>query len=85
MHTLVILLAGLILLGVFVLLGHALGDGSLAALYFLPAWLACAGFNLWYGVAKAGYSVRDESPIFLLLFIIPAAAAVLCWWKLRAN
>ena len=37
--------------------------------------------NLWVGVARAGYSVGEEMPIFLLIFAVPAAAAVLARWK----
>ena len=81
MHTIKILLLGFVLLGVFVFVGRALGNGSKAALYFLPAWLVAAGINLWFGVAKAGYSLRDETPIFLLIFAVPSALALLAWWK----
>lgn len=33
------------------------------------------------GVAKAGYSVTEELPIFLAIFALPAAAAGFVWWK----
>jgi hypothetical protein len=82
MHTIKVLAVGFVLLGIFVLLGRALGQGSRAALYFLPVWLAVAALNLWYGVTKAGYSVADEFPIFLLIFAVPSAVALLIWWKL---
>ena len=82
MHTIKVLVLGFVLLGAFVLIGRALGNGSKAALYFLPVWLAAAALNLWLGVAKAGYSVRDEAPIFLLIFSIPSALALFAWWKL---
>jgi hypothetical protein len=82
MHTIKILLLGFVLLAAFVLVGRWLGNGSKGALYFLPVWLAAAAINLWFGVAKAGYSVRDEAPIFLLIFAIPATLALLTWWKL---
>jgi hypothetical protein len=85
MHTVKILLLGFVLLAAFVFLGRWLGNGSKAALYFLPVWLAAAAINLWFGVAKAGYSVRDEAPIFLLIFTIPAALALLAWWKLPVR
>jgi hypothetical protein len=85
MHTLKVLAVGFVLLAAFVLLGRALGNGSKAALYFLPVWLAGAAINLWIGVAKAGYSVRDEAPIFLLIFAIPSAVALLVWWKLPVR
>ena len=82
MHTIKVLSAGFVLLGILVLIGRALGHGSRAALTFLPLWLAIAALNLWYGVAKAGYSVADEFPIFLLIFALPAAGAGFAWWKL---
>jgi hypothetical protein len=81
-HTIKVLAAGFVLLGIFVLIGRPMGHGSRAALYFLPVWLTVAALNLWYGVAKAGYSVADEFPIFLLIFAVPAAVALLLWWKL---
>ena len=52
-----------------------------AAKIFLPVWLAAAAVNMWLGVATAGYSVREELPIFLLIFAVPAAAAGFAWWK----
>jgi hypothetical protein len=82
MHTIKVLAVGFVLLGIFVLIGRALGHGSRAALYFLPVWLVGAALNLWYGVAKAGYSVADEFPIFLVIFAVPSAVALLLWWKL---
>jgi hypothetical protein len=81
-HTIKVLALGFVLLGAFLLIGRTLGIGAKTALYFLPVWLFAAAINLWYGVAKAGYSVRDEAPIFLVIFIIPAAMALLAWWKL---
>jgi len=44
--------------------------------------LLVAAVNMWLGVSRAGYSVREELPIFLLIFGLPAAAAVLMNWKL---
>jgi hypothetical protein len=82
MHTLKVLAVGFVLLGLFVLIGRALGNGPRAALYFLPVWLVGAALNLWFGVAKAGYSIADEFPIFLLIFAIPSSVALLIWWKL---
>jgi hypothetical protein len=31
-------------------------------------------------VAKAGYSVAEEAPIFALVFAVPAAVALFVWW-----
>ncbi len=36
---------------------------------------------MYLGVRQAGYSVREELPIFLLIFLVPAAAALLLRWK----
>jgi len=47
----------------------------------LSLCLAATGPNMWIGVAKAGYSIADELPILLLLFAVPAAAAVLVRWR----
>ena len=52
-----------------------------ATLLFLAGWLAVAAFNMWLGVSKAGYSVGDELPIFLLIFAVPAIAAIVVYWK----
>ena len=52
-----------------------------ATVAFLATWLIVAGFNMWVGVARAGYSVTEELPIFLLIFGLPALAAVLLKWK----
>ena len=85
MHTIKVLALGFILLAAFLLLGRTMGSAARAPLYFLPVWLFAAAINLWYGVAKAGYSVRDEAPIFLLIFAIPAVVALLAWRKLALR
>ena len=32
--------------------------------------------NMWIGVSQAGYSFREEFPIFLLIFSLPSAVAI---------
>lgn len=86
MRTALIILGGFVLLGIMLLVGRWLGGDSgksmvVAAQIFIPIWLAAAGLNMWVGVAKAGYSVAEELPIFLLIFALPAAAAAFAWWK----
>jgi hypothetical protein len=54
-----------------------------AALIFLPLWAIGAGLNMYLGVKRAGYSVADEAPIFLLVFAAPAAVALGAWFKYR--
>lgn len=83
MRTLIIVLGGLALLGLALLAARGTG-GSLvtAAKIFIPVWLVVALVNMWMGVARAGYSVAEELPIFLLIFAVPAAVAGFVWWKL---
>jgi len=88
MHTILVIAGGLVLLGVCLLLGRAVGatpSAGLAAgaLAFLPIWFVAAAVNMWIGVRRAGYSVAEEAPVFALVFAIPAAVALLAWWKLR--
>ena len=41
-----------------------------------------AGLTAGYLLSKAGYSVAEELPIFALIFLVPAAVAILLKWKL---
>jgi hypothetical protein len=85
MRTVIIIMVGLVLLGLLALGGWRFGGGVpsavTAAKIFIPAWLIVAAVNMWIGVAKAGYSVAEEFPIFLGIFAIPAVAAAFLWWK----
>ena len=85
MHVLMVIGGGIVLLGVFVLFGKLWGGGAaalaLSAKLFIPVWLAVAIANLWVGVNHAGYGVRGELPILLLVFAIPAAIAAVAIWK----
>jgi hypothetical protein len=47
--------------------------------------LVAAGVNLWIGVSRAGYSIADEAPVFLLVFGIPAAVALGALWALSRG
>ena len=86
MRTFLFLVAGLLLLAAFLLLAKLFAQfpdaPRVATLSFLALWLIVAGFNMWLGVSTAGYSVTDELPIFLLIFGVPAVAAVLLKWHL---
>ncbi len=89
MHVLMVMGGGLIVLGVFVLFGWLWGASAagmaLAAKVFMPAWLLIAAVNMWVGVAHAGYSVREEFPILLLVFAVPAVVAGLVAWRLSQT
>jgi hypothetical protein len=84
-HTAVVIAIGLAVLGAALFIGHVLGEDAgkaRAALYFLPLWVIGAGINMYIGVHGAGYAVSDEAPILLVVFAVPAAVALLCWWRL---
>jgi hypothetical protein len=82
----------LIMVGGFVLWGMCLGIARVAASpsssatwaatsMFVLLWFGAAALNMWMGVAKAGYSFREELPIFLLIFLVPSLVAVVVKWK----
>jgi hypothetical protein len=84
MHTIKIVLGGLLLLVVCLLLGRWMGGSTPAATaaavrWFLVLWGVLTLANLWVGVSKAGYSLKDEIPVALVVFVIPAVAAVIRW------
>ncbi len=85
MHTVIVIGAGLALLGASLLAAKWLGAGNaslvLAAQVFIPVWLAAALVNLWIGVSRGGYSVVEELPFFAAVFLVPAAVAGFVWWK----
>jgi hypothetical protein len=84
MHTLKIVGLGFLLLGLCLLVGRAISRVrgiAMAALMFLPLWLLGSAFNLYIGVRHAGYSLREEMPVFAIVFLIPAVVAGLLWWK----
>jgi hypothetical protein len=90
-HTIKVIVAGFVLLAGCLLIGRIIGSAvpnpstalSRAALVFIPLWLIAAGINMWMGVAKAGYSVREEIPYFFVVFLIPSAVAFFIWWSYR--
>jgi hypothetical protein len=87
MHTFLVIGLGLALLAACVFGGQlAGGPDALAkgAVLFLPLWLVGAGVNMYLGVSKAGYTVAEEAPLFLVVFLVPAAVALFLWWRLRA-
>ena len=87
MRTAIIIAGGFVLLAVCLFAGRLFGRAGaetmiLGAKVFIPIWLVVSAVNMWMGVAKAGYSVMEELPIFLAIFALPAAAAGFVWWKL---
>jgi hypothetical protein len=83
MRTLIILTSGFVLLAISLLLGRlAGGQARAAALGFIGLWLVLTTANGAFGVWKAGYTVKEEFPILLVLFIPPGATAFLLWRRL---
>jgi hypothetical protein len=84
-----VIAGGILLLGVFLLFGKLWGGdasgSATTAKIFIPVWLAVAIVNLWVGVSKAGYTVREELPIFLIVFALPAGAAAFAIWQFSRS
>jgi hypothetical protein len=86
MHTAIVVALGFGLLAACGAVGRVMGGAAgfhRAMLVFLPLWLIGAAVNMAMGVKKAGYSVAEEFPIFLVVFAIPAAVAMVLWWRIR--
>ena len=86
MRTLTFILGGLVLLAAClvsakVFFDSVAGARRLSVLVFLGIWLVVAAVNMWVGVSRAGYSVAEEFPVFLVLFGLPAAVAIFVRWK----
>lgn len=86
MRTALFLVAGFLLLAAALLVGRLFstnypGATFAATVAYVALWLIIAGANMWVGVARAGYSVAEELPIFLLIFGVPAAVAIVLKWK----
>lgn len=87
MHTLMVLVAGFVLLFFCQLVARAFGGEGVkplakAELLFIPLWFVVAAINMWIGITHAGYSFMEELPIFVVVFGIPAAASLLTWWRI---
>jgi CHASE1-domain containing sensor protein len=87
MRTALFLVSGVLLIGGFLLLSKIFASQypeapRVATLTFVVVWFVIAALNMWLGVAKAGYSVAEELPIFLLIFVAPVALAGLIKWQL---
>jgi hypothetical protein len=87
MRTLLFLIAGLLLLASCLVLAklfaaHYPDAVRLTAIGYVALWFLIAGGNMWVGVAKAGYSIAEELPVFLLIFGVPASFAIVLEWRL---
>jgi hypothetical protein len=87
MRTALIILGGLVVWGVFVATAkmssnpsRAIGTATIA---FVLVWFLLAAVNMYFGVARAGYAFREELPIFLVIFLLPAIVAFVAQRWLR--
>jgi hypothetical protein len=86
MRTGLFLLAGFLLLAASLLLGRLFSAtyptaSVVATVAYVALWFVIAGANMWIGVAKAGYSIAEELPIFALICLLPAAVGIILKWK----
>ena len=86
MRTGLFLLAGFLVLAACFILGKLFSANYPSALTsvtvaFVALWFVVAAVNMWTGVAKAGYSFAEELPVFALIFLVPAAVAILVKWR----
>jgi hypothetical protein len=87
MRTLLFLLVGFLLLAASMVLGRLFSGNYhsatfVATVIFVVLWFGISGANVWVGVAKAGYTLKEEFPIFLLIFGVPAVMAILLKWRI---
>jgi len=88
MHTVRVISMGLGLLAVFCLIGYftkSYRGLASVALIFIPVWLAGALLNMYIGVKRAGYTVAQELPITVVVFLVPAVLAIAVYWKFKVS
>lgn len=86
MRSLVLILSGFVVWAACLGIAKFVDSGSASSLAratqaFVMIWFMVAALNLWVGVSQAGYAVREEFPIFLLIFAVPTLVAVVAKWK----
>ena len=80
MRSIIITSFGLILWAVSLAIPKLIGQDNsqakkMATFLFIFVWLLIAGYNMWKGIL-AGYTMGEELPIFLMIFLIPTIAAL---------
>ena len=81
MRTAIIIAVGFVLwaacLGVAKLVARSNASSMITAtVVFVVIWCVAAAANMWIGVSQAGYSLREELPMFLLIFSWPSTVAI---------
>jgi len=87
MRTALIILGGFLVWGIFVAAARNSANPSrgigAVTIAFVLGWFLVAAVNMYFGVARAGYAFREELPIFLVIFLLPAIVAVVAQRWLR--
>ena len=86
MRTIIFIVCGFLLWGACLgaarlILGVGAASMATATVVFVAVWFIVAAINMAVGILKAGYSFGEEFPIFLLIFALPALAAIFVNWK----
>jgi hypothetical protein len=86
MRTVIIIAGGFVLWAVCLGLARLFGGFSAsstttATAAFVLLWCIAAAANMWIGVTRAGYTVGEELPIFLVIFLLPALVAIVAKWR----
>jgi hypothetical protein len=86
MHMLMMTVLGLAVLAAFWFIGRLLNARAGRMVVngprlFLPVWAAVSFYNGYIGVTKAGYSVQAELLVHLVVFGLPAVAAVVLMFR----
>ncbi len=78
MHTLTVVLIGLVLGAAFMLMASQSNSKLRNAFYaFAGLWFVIAVGNMWYGVLNAGYSLQEELPVLAVVYLLPL---VILWF-----
>jgi hypothetical protein len=87
MRTALIILGGFVVWGIFVAAAKISNNSSrtigTATIAFVVVWFFVAAVNMYFGVARAGYAFREELPIFLVIWLVPAIVAFVAQRWLR--
>ncbi|WP_341899227.1 hypothetical protein [Ferrovibrio terrae] len=86
MHMLMMTALGLAVLAAFWFIGRLLNARAGRMVVngprlFLAVWAAVSFYNGYIGVTKAGYSVQAELLVHLVVFGLPAVAAVVLMFR----
>lgn len=79
MRTLILILAGLLLVGIAMWLAKPVKRRAVAAV-FSVGWLVAVLWNLRTGMSH-GYSLQEELPIQALIYAVPVATGAWLAWK----